>query len=217
MAALDLRLVLRCARSRRRPRGDARRPARRARHARARAAQAAARRRVRARRPRSRCSGSIVPAIVLSSDQASAGPGGTKLSAEPAGRPRAVQPASARPATRSSDAGAVGRVGPDLDVLAPTAGPDGQRDQGRPRPGPGSDAGPAARRRGRQARGGVHRRSRRPVTAPHSNACGRGCRLRNDPRASPYGVGCAVAARPFRMPGPTRPGQPGRSRCPRRA
>jgi mono/diheme cytochrome c family protein len=65
--------------------------------------------------------GLVVPAIVLSSDQASAGPGGTKLSADlQEGR---VQ-FNDRCATchTLADAGAVGRVGPDLDVLAPTAG-----------------------------------------------------------------------------------------------
>jgi mono/diheme cytochrome c family protein len=65
--------------------------------------------------------GLVVPAIVLSSDQAAAGPGGTKLSADlQEGR---VQ-FNDRCATchTLADAGAVGRVGPDLDVLAPTAG-----------------------------------------------------------------------------------------------
>jgi mono/diheme cytochrome c family protein len=65
--------------------------------------------------------GLVVPAVVLSSDQASAGPGGTKLSANlQDGRELFNQ----RCATCHTleDAGAVGRVGPDLDVLAPTAG-----------------------------------------------------------------------------------------------
>ena len=65
--------------------------------------------------------GLIVPAIVLSSDQASAGPGGTKLSA---GMQNGRELFNDKCATchTLSDAGAVGRVGPDLDVLAPTAG-----------------------------------------------------------------------------------------------
>jgi len=65
--------------------------------------------------------GLIVPAIVLSSNQAAAGPGGTKLSADMQdGR----EQFNLRCATchTLADAGAVGRVGPDLDVLAPTAG-----------------------------------------------------------------------------------------------
>ena len=65
--------------------------------------------------------GLVVPAIVLSSDQAAAGPGGTKLSADlQEGRVQFNE----RCATchTLADAGAVGRVGPDLDVLAPTAG-----------------------------------------------------------------------------------------------
>jgi len=65
--------------------------------------------------------GLVVPAIVLLGDQASAGPGGEKLSAElKEGRVAFAE----RCATCHTleDAGAVGRVGPDLDVLAPTAG-----------------------------------------------------------------------------------------------
>ena len=65
--------------------------------------------------------GLIVPALVLLGDQASAGPGGEKLSADlKEGRKLFTQ----RCATCHTldDANAVGRVGPDLDVLAPTAG-----------------------------------------------------------------------------------------------
>jgi len=65
--------------------------------------------------------GLVVPALVLLGDQASAGPGGGKLSAElKEGRQLFFE----RCATCHTleDAGAVGRVGPDLDVLAPTAG-----------------------------------------------------------------------------------------------
>ena len=65
--------------------------------------------------------GLVVPAIVLSSDQASAGPGGTKLSANlQEGRELFNQRCANCHALE--DSGAVGRVGPDLDVLAPTAG-----------------------------------------------------------------------------------------------
>jgi mono/diheme cytochrome c family protein len=65
--------------------------------------------------------GLVVPAIVITSDQASAGPSGTKLSADlKSGR----EQFNAKCATchTLSDAGAVGRVGPDLDLLAPTPG-----------------------------------------------------------------------------------------------
>jgi mono/diheme cytochrome c family protein len=65
--------------------------------------------------------GLVVPALVLLGDQASAGPGGEKLSADlKEGRELFAQ----RCATCHTleDAGAVGRVGPDLDVLAPAAG-----------------------------------------------------------------------------------------------
>ena len=65
--------------------------------------------------------GLIVPALVLLGDQASAGPGGEKLSAElKEGRVLFFE----RCATCHTleDANAVGRVGPDLDVLAPTKG-----------------------------------------------------------------------------------------------
>ncbi|HVF77755.1 MAG TPA: cytochrome c [Solirubrobacteraceae bacterium] len=65
--------------------------------------------------------GLVVPAIVLSSDQASAGPGGTKLSANlQEGRELFNQRCATCHAL--GDASAVGRVGPDLDVLAPTKG-----------------------------------------------------------------------------------------------
>jgi len=65
--------------------------------------------------------GLIVPAIVLSSDQASAGPGGEKLSADLQSGRELFNDKCATCHTLS-DAGAVGRVGPDLDVLAPTPG-----------------------------------------------------------------------------------------------
>ncbi|MEX2218716.1 MAG: c-type cytochrome [Phycisphaerales bacterium] len=65
--------------------------------------------------------GLIVPAIVLTSDQAAAGPGGTTLSADlQEGRELFNQRCANCHAL--DDAGAVGRVGPDLDVLAPTVG-----------------------------------------------------------------------------------------------
>lgn len=65
--------------------------------------------------------GLIVPAVVLTSGQASAGPGGTTLSSDlQEGRRLFNQKCATCHAL--ADAGAVGRVGPDLDVLAPTVG-----------------------------------------------------------------------------------------------
>ena len=63
--------------------------------------------------------GLIVPALVLLGDQAAAGPGGTKLSAELKEGREAFAERCAQCHTLE-DAGAVGRVGPDLDILAPT-------------------------------------------------------------------------------------------------
>ncbi len=64
--------------------------------------------------------GVAVPAVVLMGDQASAGPGGTKLSAEEKdGRVLFAEKCATCHALK--DAGAVGRVGPNLDVLAPAA------------------------------------------------------------------------------------------------
>ncbi|HEV2774288.1 MAG TPA: cytochrome c [Solirubrobacteraceae bacterium] len=65
--------------------------------------------------------GLVVPALVLLGDQAAAGPGGSTLSAE---MKEGRQHFADRCATCHTleDAGAVGRVGPDLDVLAPTEG-----------------------------------------------------------------------------------------------
>jgi mono/diheme cytochrome c family protein len=65
--------------------------------------------------------GLVVPAAVILGDQAAAGPGGTTLSAElQEGRKLFADKCST--CHTLADAGAVGRVGPDLDVLAPTAG-----------------------------------------------------------------------------------------------
>ncbi len=65
--------------------------------------------------------GLIVPALVLLGDQASAGPGGEKLSAElKEGRVLFFERCGT--CHTLEDANAVGRVGPDLDVLAPTKG-----------------------------------------------------------------------------------------------
>ncbi len=64
--------------------------------------------------------GLAVPAVVLMGDQASAGPGGTTLSAsEKEGRVLFAEKCSTCHAL--ADANAVGRVGPSLDVLAPAA------------------------------------------------------------------------------------------------
>lgn len=65
--------------------------------------------------------GLVVPAVVLSSDQASAGPGGTKLSAD-LQQGRVLFNDRCANCHALADSGAVGRVGPDLDVLAPTEG-----------------------------------------------------------------------------------------------
>jgi len=62
--------------------------------------------------------GLIVPAIVLLSDQASAGPGGSSLSGASAeGRELFAQKCAQ--CHELKDAGAVGRVGPNLDLLRP--------------------------------------------------------------------------------------------------
>jgi mono/diheme cytochrome c family protein len=65
--------------------------------------------------------GLVVPVVVLSSDQASAGPSGSKLTAtEKKGRDLFTSQRCAQCHTLM-DAGAVGRVGPDLDQLRPKA------------------------------------------------------------------------------------------------
>jgi mono/diheme cytochrome c family protein len=65
--------------------------------------------------------GLAVPAIVLLGDQARAGPGGGKLSTAQA-EGRKLFSAKCATCHTLKDANAVGKVGPDLDVLAPTAG-----------------------------------------------------------------------------------------------
>jgi mono/diheme cytochrome c family protein len=65
--------------------------------------------------------GLAVPVIVLVGDQASAGPGGNKLSAD-LQEGRKLFNAKCATCHTLEDAGAVGRVGPNLDQLAPTAG-----------------------------------------------------------------------------------------------
>lgn len=65
--------------------------------------------------------GLVVPAIVLVSDQASAGPAGTTLTADQKDG-RELFNRKCATCHALDDAGAVGRVGPDLDVLAPTEG-----------------------------------------------------------------------------------------------
>ncbi|MEA2220865.1 MAG: hypothetical protein QOJ35_3491 [Solirubrobacteraceae bacterium] len=62
--------------------------------------------------------GLAVPAVVLLGDQASAGPGGSTLTPdEKAGRELFAQKCATCHTLK--DAGAVGKVGPNLDVLAP--------------------------------------------------------------------------------------------------
>ncbi|MEA2131321.1 MAG: cytochrome [Solirubrobacteraceae bacterium] len=65
--------------------------------------------------------GVAVPVVVLSGDQADAGPGGRKLSSDLAAG-RKLFNAKCATCHTLKDAGAVGRVGPNLDQLAPTAG-----------------------------------------------------------------------------------------------
>jgi mono/diheme cytochrome c family protein len=65
--------------------------------------------------------GLAVPAFVLRGDQATAGPGGSELSAAQANG-RQLFNAKCATCHTLGDANAVGKVGPDLDVLAPTAG-----------------------------------------------------------------------------------------------
>jgi mono/diheme cytochrome c family protein len=64
--------------------------------------------------------GLAVPAVVLLGDQASAGPGGSKLNAtQKTGRE--LFAAKCATCHTLKDANAVGKVGPDLDVLQPPA------------------------------------------------------------------------------------------------
>ena len=63
--------------------------------------------------------GLVVPAIVITSDQAAAGPGGTTLSAN-LQEGRVLFNERCAVCHALEDAAAVGRVGPDLDVLAPS-------------------------------------------------------------------------------------------------
>jgi len=65
--------------------------------------------------------GFAVPAVVLLGDQAAAGPGGTKLKAN-VKEGRVLFNEKCATCHTLDDANAVGRVGPDLDVLAPPAG-----------------------------------------------------------------------------------------------
>lgn len=65
--------------------------------------------------------GVAVPVVVLSGDQADAGPSGSTLSPDLA-EGRKLFNARCATCHTLKDAGAVGRVGPDLDQLAPTSG-----------------------------------------------------------------------------------------------
>ena len=65
--------------------------------------------------------GLAVPAVVLLGDQAKAGPGGTKLTSAQA-EGRKLFSAKCAQCHTLEDSKAVGRVGPDLDILAPTSG-----------------------------------------------------------------------------------------------
>jgi mono/diheme cytochrome c family protein len=65
--------------------------------------------------------GLAVPAVVLLGDQAKAGPGGENLSSSQA-HGRELFNAKCATCHTLKDANAVGKVGPDLDILAPTSG-----------------------------------------------------------------------------------------------
>jgi mono/diheme cytochrome c family protein len=65
--------------------------------------------------------GLAVPAVVLLGDQAKAGPGGETLSTAQADGRKLFNKKCATCHTLK-DANAVGKVGPDLDILAPTSG-----------------------------------------------------------------------------------------------
>jgi len=65
--------------------------------------------------------GLVVPAVVLTSNQASAGPSGSTLTADQK-HGRELFNSKCATCHTLADAHAVGRVGPDLDVLAPTEG-----------------------------------------------------------------------------------------------
>jgi cytochrome c6 len=64
--------------------------------------------------------GIAVPAVIVSGDQASAGPGGTTLNAQEK-EGRELFAAKCATCHTLKDAGAVGKVGPSLDVLQPPA------------------------------------------------------------------------------------------------
>jgi mono/diheme cytochrome c family protein len=65
--------------------------------------------------------GLVVPAIVMTSDQAAAGPGGSTLT-DNQQHGRELFNSKCATCHTLADAAAVGRVGPNLDVLAPTEG-----------------------------------------------------------------------------------------------
>lgn len=65
--------------------------------------------------------GLVVPAIIILGDQAAAGPGGETLTASQQ-EGRGLFNDKCATCHTLGDANAVGRVGPDLDVLAPTKG-----------------------------------------------------------------------------------------------
>ena len=146
--------------------------------------------RVRGRRRRSCCSASSCRRSSCSATRPSAGPGGEKLSADlKEGRELFTQ----RCATCHTldDANAVGRVGPDLDVLAPTAGPDARRDRG----------GPRARARARcpPSCSTAKRPSTWPSTSPKSPGAERRRPARRSPRRRrPRAVGARARTRKLR-------------------
>ena len=133
--------------------------------------------------------GLAVPAVVLLGDQASAGPGGSTLTAEQK-EGRVLFAEKCATCHTLEDANAVGRVGPDLDVLQPPQGADDQRDRGGSRRGQGPDARAGARGGRRQEGRGLHRRSRRSLAA-----AGRDARLRRSATSTRAGHARVVASR----------------------
>ena len=105
--------------------------------------------------------------VVNSNDHATNAPGGVDLNAaQTSGRAVFGKYCATCHTLKASNA--VGKVGPNLDVLHPAEGPHPRRHRQWPRARAGPDAGRPGRRPGRPGRGGLRRRRRRPriATAP---------------------------------------------------
>ena len=98
--------------------------------------------------------------LVNKNDHAESAPGGVDLNAAQVDG-RAVFGKYCATCHTLKASNAVGKVGPNLDLLHPPEGPDPRRDRQWPRARAGPDAGRPRRRPGRAGRGGVRRRSRR--------------------------------------------------------